>query len=219
MLDRVVTDQSNTRCGAVWRGVWLAAFGAGLLVLMLALAPTGLVAAAPATPAHARYTGSVPAANAILKTAPTLVTVHFAEQVNPSGSAITIDDSNGKQVSTAAAQVDRADLTTMTVPMHGDGSEIYLVVWHTVSGVDGDTDIGGFNFLVNPSTASVQAVQGNTNATSGGNTSSSTGSSSGAPIWLVVVIGLLGLMIGGGGLFFAQRQGWAPALRPAKATA
>jgi len=216
MLDRVVTDQLNIRGGAVWRGVWLAAFGAGLLVVLLALAPTGLVAAAPAISAHARYTSSIPAANAILKSAPTLVTVHFAEQVNPSGSAIAIYDSNGKQVSTAAAQVDRADLTTMTVSMRGDGSEIYLVVWHTVSGVDGDTDIGGFNFLVNPSTASIQAVQGNTSATSGGNSTSTTGSSSGAPIWLVVVIGLLGLVIGGGGLFFAQRQGWAPALTPAR---
>ncbi|HUY79272.1 MAG TPA: copper resistance CopC family protein [Ktedonobacterales bacterium] len=218
MTDRMGADRvyhwapqnGGARCGA-----GLLALGAGLLALLLALAPTELVAAAPATLAHARYQSSVPAANAILKTAPTVVTVHFAENVNPVGSDLVVYDANGKPVSAAAAQVDRADLKTMTVPMKADGSEIYLVEWHTVSADDGDPDIGGFNFLVNPSASSVQAVQ----AANGGASPTTTvgSSSSGAPVWLVVVIGLLGLVIGGGGLFFAQRQGWAPAVAPANA--
>lgn len=216
MTDRMVSTSTThhrvaPRIGA--RHVTgLAALGAGLLALMLTLAPTGLATAAPATPAHARYKSSVPAANAILKTAPTVITVHFEENVNPIGSDVIVYDANGKQVSTAAGQVDRADLMTMTVPMKADGSEIYLVEWHTISADDGASDIGAFNFLVNPSASSIQAVQA---ANGSGATTSSTASSSssGAPIWLVVVIGLLGLVIGGGGLFVAQRQGWAPAAR------
>ncbi len=222
MTDHVVTDSAIHRMTvrrAASRIATLSGPGVGLLALLLAVAPTGLVAAAPAipaAPAHARYQSSVPAANAILKTAPTVVIIHFAENVNPVGSDIVVYDATGKEVSTAPAQVDRADLKTMTVPMAADGSEIYFVQWHTVSADDGDPDIGGFNFLVNPSASSIQAVQaanGNSSASGSGGSSSS----SGAPIWLVVLIGLLGLVIGGGGLFVAQRQGWAPAITPASA--
>ena len=56
-----------------------------------------------------------------------------------------------KAVSTAAAQVSRSDLKTMTVPMKGDGDGIYLAEWHTVSADDGAADIGGFTFTVSAS--------------------------------------------------------------------
>ncbi|HEV2236258.1 MAG TPA: hypothetical protein VGR57_06305, partial [Ktedonobacterales bacterium] len=122
------------------------------------------------------------------------------------GSDIIVYDSTGKQVSTAPAQVERADLTTMTVPMQGSDAEIYLVVWHTVSADDGDPDIGAFNFLVNPKASTIQAVTG------GGHASAA--SSSGMPIWLGALIGVLGLIVGAGGWFLVQRSrasGTAPA--------
>lgn len=150
--------------------------------------------------AHAHYGSSNPAPNAILTTAPTSITVHFMENVNPQGSDLVVYGSKGDKVSTAPGQVDRNDLKTMTVSMQGDGSEIYMVEWHTVSADDGDPDIGAFNFLVNPSTATKQTVLPHT-------TSTGSSSSSGMPIWLGVVLGVIGLVVGGGGGYFlAQRS-------------
>jgi methionine-rich copper-binding protein CopC len=160
--------------------------------LVVALVAPGMASA------HASYKSSDPKPNAILKAAPTVVTIHFTENVNPQGSDILVYDATGKKVSTAAAQVVRADLTTMTVPMQGSGAEIYLVVWHTVSADDGDPDTGAFNFLVNPKPTTVQAVTG------GGGSSHS--SSSGMPIWLGVLFGVLGVIVGAGGWYLLQRS-------------
>jgi methionine-rich copper-binding protein CopC len=53
-------------------------------VVPLALFCLALLALLPGiTSAHAYYISSNPAAGAVLKTAPSLVTVHFAEHVNP----------------------------------------------------------------------------------------------------------------------------------------
>ncbi|GEM_PF-1293291 len=198
--------------------------GAGLALLAALLISPAIIQAAPAQNVspkvafHAYYTGSVPKANAILKTAPTQVIVHFAENVNPQGSDVIVYGSKGDQVSTAPAQVDRADLKTMTVPMKGDGSEIYFVVWHTVSADDGDPDIGGFNFLVNADASSVQAVQ-SANGTGSNTTATNTSSSSGTPIWLTILIAIAALLVGAGALYFAQRSGWAPTPGGGPATA
>ncbi|MGH2501770.1 MAG: copper resistance CopC family protein, partial [Ktedonobacterales bacterium] len=151
--------------------------------------------AAPRTASHtlhARYLSSTPAANAVVKTTPSEVTVHFAEPVDPATSAITIYDAQGQVVS-QPAQVDPNDLTTMRAPMTGDGSEVYLVVWHTVSASDGDPDVGAFNFFVNTSGASELAPASTTT------THAAQPTQSGAPIWLVIVLALAGLAIGAAG--------------------
>jgi methionine-rich copper-binding protein CopC len=172
--------------------------GVALLLALVAFLAPGIASA------HAYYVSSDPAAGAVVTKAPAVVTVKFAENVNPQGSDIVIYDSTHKQVSTAAAQVTRADLKTMTVPMTGNGDGIYLVEWHTVSGDDGATDIGGFDFMVNASgkaDASVGPLNPGTSSSS-----TTTSGSSGVPIWLSVVIGLVGLVIGGGGGFYATRR-------------
>ncbi|MGH2485593.1 MAG: hypothetical protein ACRDHE_06245, partial [Ktedonobacterales bacterium] len=99
-----------------------------------------------------------------------------------------------------------SDLFTMTVNMTGDGSEIYLVEWHTVSADDGDPDIGGFVFHVD-STAGTQATA-TASAKNGGTGSShtSSGGGSGAPVWLVVLVGLIGLGVGAGGVSALRRR-------------
>ncbi len=167
----------------------------GLLVafaLTLAVAPSALAHAA-----HARYVSSDPAANAVVKAAPTTVTIHFAEPVNPGGSGVVIYDAQYHVVS-GAAQVKQNDLATLRVPMTGDGSEVYLVVWHTVSATDGDPDAGAFSFFVNASGSSDLAPKTPTTTPSQ--------ATSGAPIWLAVLIGLIGLVIGlAGGVAWARR--------------
>lgn len=145
--------------------------------------------------AHASYVSSDPAANAVLKTAPTVVTIHVAENVNLTGSGIVIYDARHQPVS-GTAQVDRADLKTMTVPMTGDGSETYLVEWHTVSLDDGDPDIGAFTFTVNPNATGASATHA----------AGASSTSGGIPIWVAVIAGIAGLLIGGAGASFLARR-------------
>lgn len=178
-----------------WRPVMVSA------LLSLGLAVMALVAPAIVS-AHAGYHSSDPAAGAVVKAAPTVVTVHFEENVNPQGSDIVIYDATHKPVSTAPAQLSRSDLKTMTVPMTGDGDGVYLVEWHTVSADDGDPDIGGFNFTVN----SKATADTTPTATSSQHGTATGGGSGGAPIWLAVLIGVIGLALGGAGGFYAARR-------------
>lgn len=156
-----------------------------------------------AKPAHAEYVSSDPAANAMLTKAPTTITVHFSEQVNPVGSDITVYDVDDKTVSTDTAQVNRADLKTMTVTMKDDKSEVYVVNWHTVSAMEGHQDAGSFRFFVNISPMLKGTVGGNSSMSGSSTTSSgsmasdsSSASSSGLPIWVTVLVGVLGLLVG-----------------------
>jgi hypothetical protein len=98
----------------------------------------------------------------------------------------------------APAQVTSGDLKTVTGPMAGDGGGTYLVEWHTVSADDGDPDIGAFTFVVD-STGSATPVTISPGGQSGGG-------QSGTPTWLVVVVGLVGLALGGAGGFAAARR-------------
>jgi copper transport protein len=169
--------------------------------MIVAVGLLSLAVAATAS-AHATPDRSTPAPNATVQTAPTTVTIHFLENVNPNGSDITVYDAHGKVVSSGPAQVSATDAKTMSVSMQGDDSEVYLVVWHTVSADDGDPDVGAYSFFV-----------GTTSTTS--TTTSPTGTTSGTggmPIWLGILLGIAGLAIGGaGGVVLARRSGPRPA--------
>jgi methionine-rich copper-binding protein CopC len=168
-----------------------------------------LLLIAPATAsAHAEYVSSDPAMNAMLAKAPSTVTIHFSENVDPAGSNITIYDVNGKQVTPADAQVDRADLKTMQVSLSSDSSEIYVVNWHTVSAVEGHHDSGSFRFFVNISPMLKGMISGKMSMPGSTMSSSQTtpASSNGVPLWMTTLIGLIGLVVGSGITFFVTRQ-------------
>lgn len=167
------------------------------VALGLALAAIVSVAQAPTAAAHAKYESSVPASNSTVTEAPTVVTVHFAEEVNPAGSDLIVYDTKGNKVSAAASKVDTNDAKTMTVPMTGDDSDSYLVVWHTVSLGDGDAAVGAFIFNVG---STAKAGDGGGATTSGASVAPES-ASSGAPGWVVALVGALGLVIGGAGTF------------------
>ncbi len=177
----------RSRIRVRWGALRLAA-AAGIVALLLALGLTGTASA------HAKYGSSDPAANAVLKAPPSVVTVHFLENVNPDGSGLTVYDAQGKVVSTGPGQVSTADTKTMTVGMTGDGSEVYLVVWKTVSLDDGDPDIGAFNFFI-----------GTAVAPSGSGGTGSAATSGGMSGWAVALIGIAGLIVGAGGMYFVRR--------------
>jgi methionine-rich copper-binding protein CopC len=204
-------QQSTTRRR---NGLWLHWLTVSLFSLLLG---GTLLLFAPATAfAHAEYVSSDPAINAMLTKVPTTVTIHFSENVDPSGSDVLIYDVNGKQVSTDAAQVDRADLKTMHVNLSGDSSEIYVVYWHTVSAVEGHHDAGSFRFFVNISpmlkgmVSGKMSMPGSSSSMSSGSTvgSSQTATSTtpGTSLWMTVVIGVIGLVVGGAAVFVATRR-------------
>lgn len=204
VIYRIVRGLSHGRGASRWASGLVGLLTACALAFAMTQAMTASTLAAPSFPAHARYLSSDPAANATLKAAPTVVTVHFAEAVNPAGSAITIYDAKGQVVS-QAAQVDATDLKTMRVPLQGDGSEVYLVTWHTVSAVDGDPDVGAFSFFVNASGSSELAP------TTSALTSTPATQSAGAPTWLTALLVALGVVLGAAGGFMWARRGTAGA--------
>ncbi len=205
MIYRMLCGFSRGRGVLRWTSGLVGLLTACALAFALTLAMAAPALAAPSLPAHARYLSSDPAANATLKVAPTVVTVHFAEAVNPAGSAITIYDAKGQAVS-QAAQIDPTDLKTMRVPMQGDGSEVYLVTWHTVSAVDGDPDVGAFSFFVNASGSSELAPK-----TTASLTTTPTAHDTGTPIWLTALLVALGALLGAAGVVAWMRRGAAGA--------
>ena len=206
----------------VFRRLWLA----GALALAAALGMS--VWLAEVASAHASYVSSDPAAGAVLKTAPTQVTVHFAENVNPNlnganaipPSSLKVflnpdlqntyhSDQDATLVSTGQTQFPLSDSKTMSIAMKGAGNGIYEVYWQTLSADDGDPDAGIFFFGVG--TGNVLGNGGTSaspTATPGGSTNSASAStSSGMPAWVTIVVGLVALILGGGvGTWLARRM-------------
>jgi methionine-rich copper-binding protein CopC len=199
------------RLRALWLAVVLAASGA---------MGTGFLLAGVAS-AHASYVSSDPAAGAVLATAPTQVTVKFQEPVNPAGangipSSLQVflntdlkntnySDQDATLVSTGNGQVLASDSTTMTVPMKGAGDGIYEVYWHTVSAADGDPDSGVFFFAVGTSVGQGVTVVTRTV------TAPANSSSSGLPIWVTILVGIIGLVLGGAAVAGMRRRPQASA--------
>jgi methionine-rich copper-binding protein CopC len=190
-----------------FRRLWLA----GVLALTSALGLTVLLAGVAS--AHASYVSSDPAAGAVLATAPTQVTVHFAENVNPQGkdgipSSLQVflkpelkntfySDQDATEVDNGKTQFPLSDAKSMSIGMKGAGNGIYEVYWHTVSADDGDPDSGVFFFGVGT---------GNVLGT-GSVTPAPAASTSGVAVWVLILVGVLALLVGGGlGAWLARRM-------------
>jgi methionine-rich copper-binding protein CopC len=96
--------------------------------------------------AHAQYAGSTPAAGSTVPTAPGVVQVTYTEEL--SEIHISITGPHGGEVTTAPAKFDLENRHQASVPMSDDGPGDYVVLWHNVSGDDGDPNDGQFKFTV-----------------------------------------------------------------------
>ncbi len=171
---------------------WMIVCSLTILAALFALVTGSLTAQA-----HAAYKSSTPAANSVLKTAPTSVSITFVQKLDPQGLNITVYGNKGEVVSIGQAQISASDPYTATVAMKGDDSDIYRVDWNNVSAEDGDPTLGAFVFAVDASGTSdkVTPTQSATVASTGSDVS----------IWIAILAGVGGLVVGGAATFFGQR--------------
>ena len=96
--------------------------------------------------AHAHLASSAPAANAEV-VAPTEVTIHFTEPLEPAFSKITLTEASGKAGATTASEVDGQDARTMRLPLPQLNAGRYAVHWIAVA-TDGHRTHGDFAFNI-----------------------------------------------------------------------
>ena len=96
--------------------------------------------------AHAQYGGSTPAANATVSAAPSTLQITFTQEL--SDIQISVTGPDGSSATTGPAKFDLAQRHNASVPTRAAGPGLYIVVWHNVSGEDGDSNDGSFVFTV-----------------------------------------------------------------------
>jgi len=118
--------------------------------------------------AHAQYDGSTPSANGTVSNAPNAVQIAFSQEL--SDVKISITGPRGAEVTTAPATFNLENRHQAHVSMKDDGPGTYTVLWHNVSGDDGDPNDGQFLFTVTvtgaaPTTAATTTSTSATQAT------------------------------------------------------
>ncbi len=112
---------------------WLAACGVSLAIASNAFA-------------HATPTSRDPAPNAEVA-APSAVTLHFSEPLEPAFSKIVLVDASGRPAASAASQVDAQDKKTMSLTLQSLAPGRYTVQWAAVA-EDGHRTKGSYGFSV-----------------------------------------------------------------------
>ena len=99
--------------------------------------------------AHAHMAEAVPAAGSTLSSAPSEVSIHFSENLEPRFSGIEVFDVHGGSVTSGPAHLvgDDADHLAVSVKKIGPGT--YKVVWHATS-TDTHKTQGSYSFTVAP---------------------------------------------------------------------
>jgi methionine-rich copper-binding protein CopC len=167
----------------------------GLLYLV-----TGTVSAHSTIPAHAKVNKAIPTIGSTVSQAPTTVTVFTLENINPdpNKSNLFIYSPAGDLISQGNAKVSLTNPREMSITIKPDKANlngVYVVRWITVSAQDGDPDQGAFVFTVNTGVVTTPTpVATTTTSTTPSNTATS--GTSGTPVWVSIVIGVVALLIG-----------------------
>ncbi|WP_300002646.1 CopC domain-containing protein YobA [uncultured Cedecea sp.] len=98
--------------------------------------------------AHAHLKNHYPASDAVMTSAPQVITLDFSEGIEPGFSGIKISGPENNRVKTAKAQRSAQDEKQLIVPLEETlVPGAYLVEWHVVS-VDGHKTKGNYRFSV-----------------------------------------------------------------------
>ncbi len=191
------------------RRFWLATFlGLGLLFTMV-----GTAAARSSVPAHAKVYKSIPAIGSTITQAPTTVTVFTLENINPDPklSNLFVYSPSGDLISQGNAKVSLSNPQQMSIAIKPAGNGVYVVRWITVSALDGEPDQGAFVFSVKPAASATPTPTATTIAGQG--TPPPPSITSGTPLWVPIVVGVLALLLGLGAGVGLSRRGSASAFR------
>jgi len=115
-------------------------------VLAAGLGLCALLGSAAVVSAHAQYATSTPAANSTVAAVPSTIQVTWTQEM--SALQFTVTGPDGSNVTTGPAAIDLAERHNGSVPIKSAGPGQYLVLWHNVSGDDGDPNDGSFVFTV-----------------------------------------------------------------------
>ena len=120
---------------------------------MKAFAVTTALAAslfASAASAHADLQTASPAPNAVVKTAPTAVSLTFTNPVLPRFTTLTVTGPNGAPLHAGPITADKKAKGVVTAPLHGAGAPgAYKVDW-TAASSDMHKMKGSYTFTVRP---------------------------------------------------------------------
>ena len=118
---------------------WALATALAALLACLGLMPVA---------AHANLVRAIPAAGSTVDTPPQVVAAEFSERIEPGFSRIDVLDASGASVTDGSSQVDPSNRSAMLVrvPPLSDGT--YVVIWRTLSVVDGHVIRGSYAFSV-----------------------------------------------------------------------
>ena len=113
-----------------------------LVALILALLTSGVVLA------HADIMRSDPAANAVLKQAPSQVTIEFTEPVEPRLSRIDVLYDDGSTADNGDTTRDPNNSNVLQVSLKDSREGTYIVSWRALSEADGHVTSGAFVYSV-----------------------------------------------------------------------
>lgn len=112
-----------------------------------ACAALGLLAAAPATFAHAFLDHADPRVGSEVDRAPSRVTLWFSQALEPAFSSVKVLDASGKEVDRGGGKPDPSDPAVMRVAVPPLAPGKYRVVWRVLS-ADTHVTKGDFTFEV-----------------------------------------------------------------------
>ncbi|MFL6142125.1 MAG: copper resistance protein CopC [Labedaea sp.] len=170
-------------------------------VATLALSGIALLALAAPAFAHAELTGSNPAKDASVATAPKQVQLTFSEPVSPKTVTVTGPQSTQWKVGEIAVAGN-----VVTVPVTAVGPAGQYAITYTVLSDDGDDVTGTVSFtLTAPATPSSTATSSGTPA----GQAQPASDSGGPPAWVWIAIALAAVLAVGALVLFRLRRGSA----------
>ncbi|WP_162179470.1 copper resistance CopC/CopD family protein [Thermogemmatispora carboxidivorans] len=161
--------------------------------------------------AHAVLLRSDPSQDALLRTAPTEVRLWFSEDLNPTLSSAAVVNSHSQRVDKGDAHVSSSDHRELDLGLKANlPPDVYVVVWRSVSNVDGHVLRGSFLFTIVEPNGTVPHLNANApppgqDLLGGGNTSSLyTGQIDAVGLFNLVAVTLSEL----GAIFWVGAQLW-----------